>query len=239
VIDTNKGGLYAEYDKLLNASQAADLLSLKLSTIRRLTYERALPVIRPTGKRAVRYRLSDLESLLKKRSQPNAGRRAMKTPEMMNAQEHNAQWKPGPIIVCLSEVKSEAVNWLWPHYIPGGKLTLLIGDPGLGKSFLTLDLASRVSAGTSWPDGTTGVHGNVVLLTAEDGLGDTVRPRLDVAGADTSRVFAITGVRRKENAITDLVQLGQDLQPCGIVLKETQARLVIIDPLSAYLGNTE
>ena len=89
----------------------------------------------------------------------------------------------------LSQVKAEAVCWLWPARIPRGKLTIIDGDPGLGKSVLTLDLAARISRGQPMPfvdrePGEDVVPAGVVLLTAEDGLQDTVRPRLDAAGAN-------------------------------------------------------
>ncbi|MEM1331474.1 MAG: AAA family ATPase, partial [Planctomycetota bacterium] len=97
----------------------------------------------------------------------------------------------------LSEVRPEEVSWLWPQRIALGKLTMLAGDPGLGKSFVSLDLAARVSAGLPWPDlpSESNAPGGVVLLSAEDGLADTIRPRLDAAGADPSRVVALEAVR--------------------------------------------
>lgn len=75
-----------------------------------------------------------------------------------------------------------------------GKLAVLDGDPGLGKSVLTLDVAARVSAGLELPDGQPCNPAGVVLLSAEDGLSDTIRPRLDAAGADTERIFALSTV---------------------------------------------
>lgn len=91
----------------------------------------------------------------------------------------------------LDGVKRETLKWLWPGRIPLGKLTLLAGDPGLGKSLVTLDIASRVSNGWSWPDNplVSQPAGDVILLNAEDDLADTIAPRLDRAGADgwTSR----------------------------------------------------
>src|SRR5207249_2375561 len=83
-----------------------------------------------------------------------------------------------------ADVGPEAVRWLWPGYLPLGKLVVLDGDPELGKSTVTLDLAARISAGRPMPDGTPTIAGGVVLLSAEDGAADTVRPRLDAAGAN-------------------------------------------------------
>jgi RecA-family ATPase len=101
---------------------------------------------------------------------------------------------PEHVGTLLSEVEPERVEWLWPGRIPKGKLSLVEGDPGTGKSALTADLAARVSTGGELPDGASCEAAGVVLLSAEDGLADTVRPRLDAAGADPSRVVGITTV---------------------------------------------
>src|SRR5438309_479207 len=94
------------------------------------------------------------------------------------------------LTICLADVEHEPVEWLWPGYILYRKLAILDGDPGMGKSTLSLDIAARVSAGAPMPDGSMCRPGGVLLLTAEDGLGDTVRPRLEAAGADLTRVVA-------------------------------------------------
>src|SRR5438876_5775373 len=78
--------------------------------------------------------------------------------------------------------------------IPLGKITLLDGDPGMGKSLLALDLAARVSSGRPMPDGTPGPQGGVILIAPEDDAGDTLRPRLQAAGGDPSRVLLLTTV---------------------------------------------
>jgi RecA-family ATPase len=98
---------------------------------------------------------------------------------------------PRLLVTTLSGVEPEEVNWLWPGRIPRGKTTLLAGDAGLGKSYLSLDIAARVSTGGTWPDGGDVAEGDVLIVTAEDGLADTVRPRLDNLGADVSRVHHI------------------------------------------------
>ena len=84
--------------------------------------------------------------------------------------------------VLLSEVAPERVEWLWQGRIPLGKITLIDGDPGPGKSAAATDLAARVSVGKPWPDGMDCGAGGVVILSAEDGLADTIRPRFDAAG---------------------------------------------------------
>ncbi len=113
-----------------------------------------------------------------------------------------------------------------------------MGDPGLFKSTLTLDIAARVTTGRAWPDG-CGVApvGNVVILTAEDGLADTVRPRLDCFGADIGRVSALTAVR--DRAGEHSFCLLRDIEALRCAVVEKQAVLVILDPLDAYLAGVD
>ncbi len=150
-----------------------------------------------------------------------------------------------PVLVRVCDVQPELLRWLWPGRIPLGKLTLLAGDPGLGKSFVTLDLAARVSSGTSWPDLPLlpNPPGGVVLLSAEDDLADTIRPRLDAAQADAARIVAIQAVRRvlvTGQTRDDYFDLTQDLPALeAAIAQQPDCRLVIIDPLTAYLGQTD
>lgn len=102
---------------------------------------------------------------------------------------------PSAIIRSFSEIKPQPLKWLWPARIPLGKITLIVGDPGLGKSLATIDIAARVSRGTSFPDGQACEPGAVIILSAEDDPADTIRPRLDSAGADVTRVHILEGVR--------------------------------------------
>jgi hypothetical protein len=140
----------------------------------------------------------------------------------------------------LSNVQPERVRWLWPGRIPFGKLTILDGDPGLGKSVLTIDLAARVSRGWSMPgeEREPGDDGRepagVVILSAEDGLDDTIRPRLDAAGADCERVLALDKIADSQGPRLPVVP-----DDCGHILeaiRRMKAKLVIIDPLTAYLA---
>lgn len=140
----------------------------------------------------------------------------------------------GPVTVRLADVEPEVVEWLWPGRVPLGKVTIIDGDPGLGKSTLVLDLAARVSTGRSLPTSETWLRGGVVILTAEDGLGDTVRPRLQVAEADLDRVLALTTVCDRKGR--RLPQLPGDLAHVRTAALDVDARLIIIDPLTAYLG---
>ena len=148
---------------------------------------------------------------------------------------------PRPVMIRLSDVQPEPLHWLWPGRIPLGKVTMIAGDPGLGKSFLTLDLAARISTGTPWPDAQSEANptGGTVLLSAEDDIADTIRPRLDAAGADVSRIVVLRAVQHGEgparmfNLATDLEALDQAIRGCG------DCRLVVVDPITAYLGKTD
>lgn len=119
----------------------------------------------------------------------------------------------------LSEVEPKPVQWLWEGRIPCGKVTLLDGEPGAGKSLLALDLAARVSRGVAMPLSRSNPDGpaGVVLFNDDDNLADTVRPRLEAAGADLSRVHCVDG----EVSARDV--------------EAVKPMLIILDPLSVYL----
>jgi len=95
-------------------------------------------------------------------------------------------------IICMADVEPKPINWLWPEKIARGKVSMIAGDPGLGKSLITLALASAVSTGARWPvGGGIAPLGSVVILSDEDSLADTIRPRLDAAGANCARIHAL------------------------------------------------
>ncbi len=143
--------------------------------------------------------------------------------------------QPEEIGKLLSGVEPEEVSWLWPSWLALGKLALVDGDPGLGKSAMTLDLAARVSIGETFPDGAGCEPGGVVLLSAEDGLADTIRPRLDAAGADTSKILALATVP-DENGHDRLLSIPEDLALIEKGIRRVGARLVVVDPLMAFLS---
>ena len=136
----------------------------------------------------------------------------------------------GPMlsVVTLSEVTPEHVQWLWPGRLPVGKIVVLDGDPGTGKSTLALDLAAHLSTGVDWPDGTPCPIGDTVLLSAEDGLADTVVPRLIAAGANMDRVHALTQIGDRAPHLGDVDALRE-------VIRRYQARLLVVDVLMAHL----
>lgn len=153
---------------------------------------------------------------------------------------------PEAITRRLHDVERETVEWLWPGRVPLGKLTLLAGDPGLGKSLVSLDMAARVSRGHPWPDLPLLPQpaGAVILLNAEDDLADTIAPRLDRAEADDSKIIAIEGVEvrnpKKDETLRWYFSLENDLPRLAEVIVDTpDVRLIVIDPISAYCGKVD
>jgi hypothetical protein len=133
----------------------------------------------------------------------------------------------------LVDLERRPVTWLWQRWVPLGKLTLLDGDPGLGKSTVLLDLAARVSHKGHMPDGSQGVRGHVVILSAEDGVEDTIRPRLEAAGAVLEHVHTLPSVN--EEGVERCLEIPRDLPYLEHALSEVDARLLLIDPLAAFL----
>jgi len=132
-------------------------------------------------------------------------------------------------IICMDDITVEKIKWLWNPYIPLGKITILQGDPGLGKTFLATQIAAIVSNGEKFPfDNSDKIKaGNVIFQTAEDGLADTIRARLDDAWANCKRIFAID---EYDKSLTfDDTRLREAIQ-------KIRPKLVVIDPLQAYLG---
>ena len=143
---------------------------------------------------------------------------------------------------CFADIAPERLKWLWPRRIPLGKVTVIAGDPGLGKSLVTLDLAARVSRGGMWPDGSENLIGTVLLLSAEDDAADTIRPRLDACDANVENVHilesitVVDGDGRPDSKLVTLL----DVKPVELWLhRHPDCRLIVIDPITAYLGDAD
>lgn len=131
------------------------------------------------------------------------------------------------------------VSWLWPGRIALGKYTTIAGEPGLGKSQLTTYLAAKVATGGAWPEGEgRAPKGSVIMVSCEDDPADTIAPRLLAVGADMGRVHELQAMRHQGTDRT--FNLAEDLAPLEDLIAELgDVRLVIIDPISAYLGGTD
>ncbi len=143
--------------------------------------------------------------------------------------------KPLPPVVALSQIAPEPLRWLSPGRLAAGKITLLDGDPGLGKSTLLCELAARVSRGDPLPGGEAAPPRPVVLMSAEDDPYDTIRPRIDAAGGDPRRIIAFATLPDHASngtlgAIPDHVYILEE------IIARTRAALLIIDPLVAFLA---
>ena len=131
-------------------------------------------------------------------------------------------------LINMADVKATEIKWLWYPYIPYGKITIIQGDPGEGKTTLVLNLAALLSKGEKLPESEEKSDPiNIIYQTAEDGLSDTVKPRLIAAKADDERITVIDE-SKSELSLTD-----ERLEQAII---ETKAKLVILDPLQAYIG---
>lgn len=143
-----------------------------------------------------------------------------------------------PVLTRMADIESQEVEWLWKGRVPLGRLTLLVGAPGTGKSYVTTDIAARVSTGTAFPDGAPCVHGEAILISAEDDPADTIRPRLDALGADVTRVHLLVTVRCKSAGRTrETLFTLKDLDALDKALGSHPAcRLVVVDPIGSFLG---
>ncbi|MBY0263509.1 MAG: AAA family ATPase, partial [Phycisphaerales bacterium] len=130
----------------------------------------------------------------------------------------------------------------WPDMIPRAKLTILCGDPGLGKSFMTLDVLSRLSRGWPMPGDMAGeprAPMGGILLSAEDDPADTIRPRLEGMGADLEKVVVFDGLEAVNGDVYNFVLTDHIKQLYELVESTGNVGLVVVDPISAYVGDTD
>ncbi|MBL7215217.1 MAG: AAA family ATPase [Phycisphaerae bacterium] len=141
------------------------------------------------------------------------------------------------ITIVLSDVEGKEIQWFWPNRIPSGMLSLLVGNPGVGKSFLTMYICSRVSTGEDWPDAENAMEpGSVLLFSDEESLEYAIKPRLDAHQADCRKIFAVPHIK-KEDGNPDSFTIDEHIQLLREHLeKMPDCRLIIFDPITAYLG---
>jgi putative DNA primase/helicase len=137
--------------------------------------------------------------------------------------------------ILASSVKPEDVEWLWDKRIPFGKLTIFDGDPDQEKSVVTMDIASRVSTGRGFPGGATCEVGNVAIANVEDGIADTIVPRLMAHGADLNRIQIIDGIPDGEGSKL-ILDIPGDIPILERLVVSKGIKLLIVDPLLTMLG---
>jgi AAA domain len=142
-----------------------------------------------------------------------------------------------PILDTVSEIEREEVSWLGHHRIPRGKITIIEGDPGQGKSFLTQALAAAVSLGFCFPDDERKEPENVIIMSAEDGAGDTIRPRLEDMQGNLEKIVLLRGMTDEKGNEAFLTLADLDVIEKAIV--QVSPALVIIDPIIAYVAGKD
>lgn len=156
--------------------------------------------------------------------------------ELFGVLKDNGNGHPSaPLSRVLSDVEAKAVPWLWPDFIPLGRASLICGDPGSAKTFYCLDLASRLSRGLTWADGSPGIGpARTVYLTVEDDANDTVRPRVDSLGGDPAMISVYNAdqpLHLDLSSAAGLKRLEDEIVRLGNV------RLVVVDPIIDFSGD--
>ena len=141
----------------------------------------------------------------------------------------DAREKPVPVMK-MSEVEETVVQWLWYPFIPFGKVTLIQGNPGKGKTWLAMAIAAYCTNGKELPNALPIEPFNVLYQTAEDGIADTIKPRLAKCGADMTRVRFINEEEKQLSMTDDRIEKA---------IRQNNVRLMIMDPIQAYLGSID
>jgi hypothetical protein len=138
-------------------------------------------------------------------------------------------------IVRASDVEPKKPSWLWRRRFLREEINVIAGHPGVGKSFITIEMAARVTKGREWPDGIgKAPEGNVVIMAAEDDYNYVIVPRLKAVNADLERVFFVKG--KREEANTTMVKLDTDYELLEATLRDKEAAMLIVDPALSYVS---
>lgn len=138
----------------------------------------------------------------------------------------------------LSDVEAKPIDWIRENHIARGHLTLIGRDPDKGKSLITIDMGARISKGIHWPNGPRAPMGNTIYLCSEDGLADTIKPRAEAAGADTSKLFALNSTILRDGKLKSFT-LKDDLDMLGDAASKASATFIVIDAITSYMGKVE
>lgn len=152
---------------------------------------------------------------------------------------------PGLTLIRASDVKPEPLNPLWPGRVYLGKLTTFAGNPGEGKSQVTVDMCARISTGADWPDGSgPAPHGHAIIIAAEDEPADTIIPRLMAAGADLDKIGILEPTikpKKGDKGGTRMIDIGKDLTRIDRLIRRRHpdTRVVILDTINSFLGGAD
>jgi hypothetical protein len=233
----------ALHDSLL--SLAAKLITSGMSTGAAVNHLRALmesSTIAHDDRWRARYddipRL--VESAAKYRNQQDGGAHH-DGDHHVHARAGEPQLARSAVLVRADGIDPESISWAWRNRFAFGKLAMIAGDPGLGKSTILIEIAALHSVGGEFPCGEGRAQQcEVVILTAEDGLRDTMVPRLMAAGADLSKIHFLTGTKTEGDDGESMFDLARDIAALRAVFKTNpDIKILIIDPLTAYLGATK
>jgi len=144
---------------------------------------------------------------------------------------------------CIADVEITSVDWLWKGRFAKGKVSIIAGHPGLGKSQITISIAAIVSLGEIYPLGDESCQqGGTIFLSAEDDASDTIRPRLEAAGANLNYIYILDAIREPNKSTDRSFEISRDLDSLGNMIESLNKSgkaisLIFIDPISAYLGD--
>lgn len=205
----------------------------------------ATPLLADDGQLAIRrLQLTDIASRRAKGNAISAEDVAIEQAAKADLEMADTKRARHVVARCVADIQRENIAWLWPGRFPLETVSMLVGDPGLGKSMVTLGVAATVSNGGRWPihgEGEAPV-GEVVLVSGEDSPSNTIRPRLEAAGANLDRIHVLDGIEEANEegglvkrpwSLTDLPELERLLD------RLPNCRLLVIDPVSAYLAGTD
>jgi putative DNA primase/helicase len=140
-------------------------------------------------------------------------------------------------LICLADVDPVPIDWIWEGHLARGKLTLIGGDPDLGKSLLCTDAAARLSRGAHWPRGARANIGGTIFICSEDSTADTIRPRVEAAGADLSMLQVFKSTLTTKDGKRKTFSLQEDLDVLGAAItKAGNVSLVCVDAITSYMG---
>ena len=152
---------------------------------------------------------------------------------------HEGNGKPKIVLEPMDTIEPVAIDWLWANRIPAGMVSLIVGLPGQGKSFISLDMAAKISRGTQWPDGSPCQKGKVLLFALEEDPAVSTRPRLDACGADCSRILLFKGIQHHgvESETIDIHQHLPTLEKT--IAEQPDLRMVVFDPITSVMGGAD